>query len=75
MAAGTADRDDLKTPARVKLAEIGDEAHVDKTGTMVIARKGSVAIQVVPAGVSAKAPMPAKQGVVELAKRIVVRLK
>ena len=57
------------------LPELGDEAHVDKTGTMVIARKGSVAIQVTPAGVSAKAPMPAKQGVVELAKRIVVKLK
>jgi hypothetical protein len=54
---------------------IGDEAFADKTGTMVVARKGSVAIQVTPAGVSPKAPMPAKQGVVELAKRIAAKLK
>jgi len=57
------------------LPDISDEAYVDKTGTMVIARKGSVAIQVTPAGVSPKAPMPAKQGVVELTKRIVAKLK
>ena len=54
---------------------IGDEAFTDKTGTMVVARKGSVAIQVTPAGVSPKAPMPAKQGVVELARRIAAKLK
>ena len=57
------------------LPGIGDEAFVDKVGTMVIARKGTVAIQVTPAGVSPKAPMPAKQGVAELAKRIAAKLK
>jgi hypothetical protein len=57
------------------LPDIGNEAFTDKTGTMVIARKGAVAIQVTPAGVSPKAPMPAKQGVVELAKRITAKLK
>ena len=56
------------------LKDIGDEAYADKTGTAVIARKGSVAIRVSSA-VTPKAPMPYKEGVLELTRRIVARLK
>jgi len=54
--------------------DIGDEVYTDKTGTAIIARKGSVAIRVSSA-VTPKAPMPYKEAVVELAKRVVAKLK
>jgi hypothetical protein len=57
------------------LKGIGDEAYASGNGTAVIARKGGVAILVSPAGVGPRAPMPYKQGVVELARRITANLK
>lgn len=65
----------LSMPAPVtKLTGIGDEAYQGSTGNIVIARKGSVAVRV-SAGVTPKAPMPFKEGVVELTRRIVAKLK
>ena len=70
--------EDWKTLAMPKpitaLQGIGDEAYAGRTGNPVIARNGSVAIYI-SSHVSTETPMPYKEGVVELAKRIVAKLK
>jgi hypothetical protein len=57
------------------IAGLGDEAHASPNGNVVIARKGHFAVRVAASGVGQKAPMPFKQGTVELARRILVKIK
>jgi hypothetical protein len=63
----------MAQPAPVK--DLGDEASVSSNGNVVIVRKGGAALRVSASGITKKAPLPFKEGVMELAKRIAAKLK